>query len=278
MRVLVAVAVLTFAPSAWADERCAPHVRLEGGDVGLLDELSRSLEARGIRTTALDTDEAWGCEELVVQVALEGPSLTLTARDGTGHVHRRTVRATGTAVSLMESWLMRGVGVALPGSRATWWLAVRGEGAGAKHARWDAGVSATLDRDMWRDVLHLELTLRATLGSREELSLGPNGFSMIASREPVGGVSLLCGPALRLGVGRAAVWLGAAGGLRVVLAAEPLLAPVLEPMVALTLPLEYDVELELRSSFDVTMESRPNGSLDDHWVVRGAVGLRWGVR
>ena len=276
--------VVAPAPSARADDHCEPHVRLESDDAELIGELGRALEARGIRTTSADaspadTDEAWGCEELAVQVVLDGRSVSLTTRDSTGLVRHRTVRTTATAVALMESWLMRGVGVALPGTRPDWWLTVRGEGAGAQHARWDAGVAATLGLDMWREVLLLELTLQTSLGSREEMIDDRGSFGALEfTRAPVGGVTLLSGPAIRVEIARAALWLGVAVGARALLSNDPYVAPVFEPMVALTLPVERDVELELRSAVDITVEPRDNGSPDSHWVVRGSVGLRWGVR
>lgn len=276
--------VVALAPSARADDHCEPQVRLEGDDVELIGELGRALEARGIRTTSADaapadTDDAWGCEELAVQVVLDGRSVSLTTHDSSGLVRHRTVRTTATAVALMESWLMRGVGVALPGARPAWWLTVRGEGAGAQHSRWDAGVAATIGLDMWREVLLLELTLQTSLGSREEMIDDPGNFGDLEfTRAPVGGVTLLSGPAIRVEIARAALWLGVAVGARALLSSDPYVAPVFEPMVAVTLPVERDVELELRSAFDLTVEPRDNGSPDSHWVVRGSVGLRWGVR
>jgi hypothetical protein len=280
MRALAGLVALALASSARAEESCEPHARLEGEDAALIGELSRALEARGIRTTSTDTDEAWGCEELAVQVAHTGSSVSLTTRDAAGQARHRTVLTITTAVALMESWLMRGVGTRLPGARPQWWLTLRGEAEGAKHARWGAGLSATLGRDVWREVLHLELTLQGSVGSREDVLSGQRGAfdEPLMTRTPMGGLAVLCGPALRLDVGSAALWLGVSGGTRAVLGTTPVAAPILEPSLAVTLPVERDVELEVRAAFGLTVDRKDNGSPDDHWVLRGGVGLRWGLR
>lgn len=273
---MIALLLLALAAPgpAWA---CGPQVHLTGSDAPLLDEVASALRARGIRAWTNDeaADSEWGCSDLAVSMEVRGAQIVLATTDPQGRAQVRSVHAPATAVALVESWLITEPTTELIGAPATWSLAVRAEGAGGNDRSWAVGPGVTLAR-RFGFVFHAEVTARAVGLSQPNPVV--TGATSVIERLPRAGFELVAGAALRWDVGALSLWAGASGGGRVLTGAQERNAALIEPMLAFSVPVTHDLELELRTTAQfLTVEQVSSRDVASWWVVRGGLGLRWGL-